>query len=140
MKRLTLVGLLVCAMAGAGCRSDMTAPPDYSIVSPVTETFQGTLNVQGSVFYSFVVGNPDPISVTLASLTRSSGAAVTTPVRLGFGVPAGETCAPTTSVTTTSGLQAQVLQVITAGTYCVIISDNGAVTETLNFAIKIKHS
>jgi hypothetical protein len=139
MKRLTVVGLFVCAIAGAGCQSDSTQP-DYTIVSPVTETFQGTLGVQGSAFFSFVVGNPDPVSVTLASLTKSSGAAVTTSVKLGFGIPSGETCAPTTSLTTTSGLQAQVLQVASQGTYCVIISDPGALTETLNFAIKIKHS
>ena len=139
MKRLAVVGLLVCAIAGAGCRSDATLP-DYSIVSPVTETFQGTLAVQGSAFFSFIVGNPDPLSVTLASLTKSNGTAVASSVRLGFGVPSGETCAPTTSLTTASGLQAQVLQVTSPGTYCVIISDTGALTETLNFAIKIKHS
>ncbi len=139
MKRLTLVGLLVCAIAGAGCRAENTQP-DYTIVSPVTETFQGTLNVQGAAFFSFLVGNPDPVTITLASLTKTSGTAVTTSVKLGFGVPAGETCAPTASLTTASGLQAQVLQVASAGTYCVIISDTGALTETLNFAIKIKHS
>lgn len=129
----------MCAIVGAGCQSEATAP-DYSIVTPVTETFQGTLAVQGSTFYSFIIGNPDPVSVTLASLTKSSGTAVTTSVRLGFGVPAGETCAPTTTLTTTSGLQAQVLQVASPGTYCVILSDTGALTETLTFAIKIKHS
>ena len=139
MKRFAVVGLLVCASAGAGCRSETTLP-DYSIVSPVTETFQGSLGVQGTTFYSFIVGNPDPVSVTLASLTKASGAAVTTPVRLGFGVPAGEICATTTSLTTMSGLQAQVLQVASPGTYCVVISDTGALTETLKFAIKIKHS
>lgn len=139
MKRLAVVGFLVCAIVGAGCRSETTSP-DYSIVSPVTETFQGTLNVQGSAFYSFIIGNPDPVTVTLASLTKASGSAVTTSVKLGFGVPSGETCAPTTSLTTASGLQAQVLQVASQGTYCVIISDAGGLTETLNFAIKIKHS
>lgn len=139
MKRLAVVGFLVCAISGAGCRSE-TSAPDYSIVSPVTETFQGTLNVQGSTFFSFIIGNPDPVSVTLASLTKSSGSAVTTTVMLGFGVPMGETCAPSKSVTTASGLQAQVLQVSSAGTYCVIVSDTGALTEPLNFAIKIKHS
>jgi hypothetical protein len=139
MKRLAVVGLLVCAIAGAGCQSETTLP-DYSIVSPVTETFQGTLSVQGVTFYSFLVGNPDPVSITLASLTKSNGAAVTTSVKLGFGVPSGETCATTTSLNTASGLQAQVLQVASPGTYCVIISDTGALTEPLNFAIKIKHS
>jgi hypothetical protein len=139
MKRLAVVGFLVCAISGAGCQSETTTP-DYTIVSPVTETFQGTLNVQGSVFFSFITGNPDPVSVTLASLTKSSGTAVTTSVKLGFGVPAGESCVPTTSFTTASGLQAQVLQVASKGTYCVIVSDAGALTEPLNFAIKIKHS
>ena len=139
MKRLAVLGLFVCVAAGAGCQSE-TTQPDYSIVSPVTETFQGTLNQQGTVFYSFIIGNPDPVSITLASLTKSSGAAVTTSVRLGFGVPAGETCSTTTALTTASGLQAQVLQVASPGTYCVIISDTGALTEPLNFAIKIKHS
>jgi hypothetical protein len=139
MKRLAVFGLLVCAISGAGCRAEATLP-DYSIVSPVTETFQGTLAVQGVTFYSFVVGNPDPVSITLASLTKASGSAVTTTVKLGFGVPAAETCVPTTSLTSASGLQAQVLQVASKGTYCVIISDAGALTEPLNFAIKIKHS
>jgi hypothetical protein len=139
MKRLAVVGLIVCAISGAGCQSEATLP-DYSIVSPVTETFQGTLSVKGVTFYSFLVGNPDPVSITLASLTRSNGSAVTTTVKLGFGVPAGETCATTSALTTASGLQAQVLQVASKGTYCVIVSDEGALTEPLNFAIKIKHS
>ncbi len=139
MKLLAVVGLLVCVLAGAGCRSETTLP-DYTIVSPVTQTFQGTLGLQGSAFFSFIVGNPDPVNITLASLTKSSGVAVTTSVRLGFGVPSGETCSTTSAVTTASGLQAQVLQVISAGTYCVIISDTGALTEPVNFAIKIKHS
>jgi hypothetical protein len=139
MKRLAVFGLLVCAISGAGCQAEATLP-DYSIVSPVTETFQGTLAVKGVTFYSFLIGNPDPVSVTLASLTKSNGSAVTTTVKIGFGVPSGETCAPTTSLTTASGLQAQVLQVASKGTYCVIVSDEGALTEPLNFAIKIKHS
>lgn len=139
MKRLVLIGLFVCTVVAAGCQSDPTLP-DYSIVSPVTETFQGTLAVQGSAFFSFTVGNPDPVSVTFASLTKPSGLAVATTVRLGFGQPSGETCAPITSLTTASSLQAQVLQVATPGVYCVIISDIGGLTESLNFAIKIKHS
>jgi hypothetical protein len=139
MTRLAVIGLFVCVVAGAGCQSE-TTQPDYSIVSPVTETFQGTLDVQGSAFFSFTVGNPDPVSVTFASLTKSSGLAVATSVRLGFGQPSGETCVTTTASTTPSSLQAQILQVATPGVYCVIISDTGALTESLNFAIKIKHS
>jgi hypothetical protein len=140
MKRLVSVGLVVCAMvAGAGCQSE-TTQPDYTIVSQVTETFQGTLDVSGSAYFSFIIGNPDPVSVTFASLTKPSGVAVSTPLVLGFGVPSGETCGTTFSTTTPSGLQAQYFQVAQPGTYCVIVSDAGSMTESLNFAVKIKHS
>ena len=125
MKRLTVLGLLLTTISSAGCLgSAATAPTDYTIVSPVTEIFQGSLNAKGSTFYSFVIGNPDPVRVTLASLTlASTGAAVTTNVRLGFGVPEGTSCATTFSTTTTSALVAQYFQVAAPGTYCVIVSD-----------------
>ena len=118
-----------------------TSPTDYTIVSPVTELFTGTLDPKGSTFYSFVIGNPDPVRVTLASVTdATTGAAVTSTVRLGFGVPDGTTCATTFSTTTASSLAAQYLSVASAGTFCVIVSDPGTVTKSLNFAVRIIHS
>ena len=143
MKRLTVLGLVLALFSSAGCLfgNDTTSPADYTIVSPVTEVFQGTLNAKGSTFYSFVVGNPDPVRVTLASLTNpTTGAAVTTNVKLGFGVPDGTTCGTTFTTTTTAALTSQYLQVTTPGTYCVILSDPGTVTTSLAFAIRIIHS
>lgn len=143
MKRLTVIGFVLALFSSAGCLfgSDPVAPVDYTIVSPVTEIFQGTLDAKGTTFYSFIIGNPDPVRVTLASLTNATtGAAVTTNVKLGFGVPDGTTCATTFSTTTTAALTSQYLQVATPGTYCVIVSDPGTVTTSLAFAVRISHS
>ena len=46
---------------------------DYTLVSPLVEVFQGSISTGGSAFYSFVVGNPDPVILTFASLTDASG-------------------------------------------------------------------
>ncbi len=142
MRRLTVLGLILSACSAAGCLgSGTTTPVDYTIVSPVTEIFQGTLDAKGAPFYSFITGNPDPVRVTLASLTNATtGAAVSTNVTLGFGVPDGTTCKTTFSVTTTGALASQYFQVATPGTYCVIVADPGTVTTSLAFAVRIIHS
>ena len=142
MKRLTVLGLVLALSSSWGCLGQSaTAPTDYSIVSPVTELFTGTLDPKGAPFFSFVVGNPDPVRITLASLTdATTGAAVTSTVKLGFGVPDGTTCGTTFSTTTASSLSAQYLSVATAGTYCVIVSDPGTLKSSLAFAVRIIHS
>jgi len=143
MRRLTVLGLIFTTILSTGCifGNTATAPTSYTIVSPVTEIFQGTLDAKGSAFYSFIIGNPDPVRITLASLTATSnGAAVVTNVKLGFGVPDGTTCATTFSTTTTASLVSQYFQVASPGTYCVIVSDPGTMTTSLNFAVRIIHS
>ena len=134
------MGLILILCSSAGCNST-TAPTNYTIVSPVTEIFQGTLAVKGTSFFTFIIGNPDPLRITLASLTNeSTGAAVTTNVQLGLGVKAGTTCTSTFSTTTTAALVAQYFQVATPGTYCVFVSDPGTMTTSLKFAVRIIHS
>ena len=82
MKRLTVLGLILALSSSMACLGqNTTSPTDYTIVSPVTELFTGTLDPKGSTFYSFVIGNPDPVRVTLASVTdATTGAAVTSTV------------------------------------------------------------
>lgn len=143
MRRLTVLGLILITISSTGCifGNTATAPTTYTIVSPVTEIFQGTLNTSGSAFFTFIIGNPDPVRITLASLTMpSTGASVATSITLGFGVPDGTTCNPTFSTTTTAALVAQYFQVASPGRYCVIVSDPGTMTTPLNFAVRIIHS
>ena len=74
MRRLTVLGLILTFCSSAGCifGDAATSPTNYTIVSPVTETFQDTLEVKGSKAFSFTVGNPDPLRITLASITSPS--------------------------------------------------------------------
>ena len=141
MKRLTVLGLILTLFSSAGCLfGSSVAPTSYTIVSPVTEIFQGTLDVKGSSSFAFVIGNPDPLRITLASLTNAAGAAVTTNVKLDLGVRDGDVCNSTFSITTTAALVSQYFQVATAGAYCVVLTDPGTMTTSLNFAVRIIHS
>jgi len=142
MKRLTLLGLLLSLGSIAGCHSTTTSPGNVSvIVTAVSEVFAGTLDVQGSSSFNFIVGNADPLRVTLASVTDvSTGAAITTNIKLGLGSPSGDTCATTFTTTTTAALVAQYLQVVSPGSYCIVVSDPGTMTKSVNFAVRIVHS
>ena len=142
MKRLTVLGLILSLCSSAGCLfGSTTSPTNYTIVNPVTEVFQGTLDAKGSSFYTFVVGNPDPLRVTLASVTNATtGVAVTSAIKVGIGAPDGTTCVTTFTTTTSAALASQYLQVVPAGNYCVIVSDPGTMTTSLNFAVRITHS
>jgi len=145
MKRLTVLGLILSFCSSAGCifGDPATAPTNYTIVSPVTELFQDTLAVQGNKAFAFIVGNPDPLRVTLASVTSTSnGAAVTASLRLTVGLwdTTAATCTQTFATTTSAALVAQYLQVVTAGTYCVVVADPGTLTAPVNFAVRIIHS
>lgn len=143
MKRLTLLGLIVAVCSSAGCLfgDPATSPTNYTLVNPVVEVFQGSLDKDGAATYAFVVGNPDPLRVTLASVTNATtGAAVTTAIKLQVGTTDGTTCTPFFTTTTSAALVAQYLQVATAGAYCIGISDPGTMTSSLNFAVRISHS
>ena len=143
MKRPIVLGLILSLCSSAGClfSSTATAPTNYTIVSPVTEIFQGTLDAKGSQSYAFVIGNPDPLRITLASLTNpATGAAVTTNVKLDLGLKNGDSCVSTFSTTTSAALVSQYFQVATPGTYCVVVTDPGTLTISLKFAVRIIHS
>lgn len=143
MKRLTVLGLILSLCSSAGCLFGTTAtsPTGYTITAPITEVFQGTLDAAGTASFTFITDNPDPLRMTLASLTdAATGAAVTTKVTLSLGVPSGDTCYSTFSTTTPAALVSQYFQVAAAGTYCVVLSDPGTLTTSLKYAVRIVHS
>jgi hypothetical protein len=143
MKRLTVLGLILSLCSSAGCLfGSTTSPTNYTIVNPVTEIFQGTLDPQATQFYTITVGNPDPLRITLASVTDPvSGVALpTTKLKLGLGTTDGTTCTSTFETTTAAALVSQYFQVATANTYCVYVADPGTLTSTVGFAVRIIHS
>jgi hypothetical protein len=133
--------LLLVAMASAACGNNsqsVTAPSATTLTSASGETFSGSLLVQGSSFYSFTVTTAGTVSVTLASLVdNTTGPASTAVVRVGVGVPVGTGCSISQSVDTAAGLTTQLTAPVNVDTYCVQISDIGALTAPVQFSIRI---
>jgi hypothetical protein len=141
----SVLAIIVVAMAGSACGGNSaTAPPtstSTSTSSGSTETFSGTLAVQGSSFYSFTVATAETVSLSLASLT-STGILAASPsvIHLGLGVPLGTGCSVTSAVDTPAGLTAQLTSSINPDVYCVRLSDIGNLAGPMNFEIRIGHN
>jgi hypothetical protein len=138
MTRRMLVVLLFLL---AGCGSTPTQPSSTSTTPTIaTELFSGTLGPTETTFYSFNVTVSGNVSVMLASITSGTGQPLAPLVGLGVGVPSGTGCGTTTSVDAMPALQAQIANPMTAGTYCVSLSDSSAsLTDSVNFTIRIIH-
>ena len=140
MKTVTTAGLLLTlALLSAACGNNSPSTPTTP-VGPQTEVFTGTLAPQGSSFYSFTVGTAGSVEITLASLVPTApGPAVSTVMGLGIGTPSGTDCSITNSVSTAPGLTAQLVNSMTAATYCAKIYDLGALASNVDFAVRIVH-
>lgn len=136
---IAALAVLVLLTASCGNNDSSTTAPTTPAL-PSTEVFSGTLPVQGSSFYSFTVGTSGQVSITLASLvTTQPGPALNTVMDLGVGTPLGTDCSVTNSVPAAPGLTAQLVNTLTAATYCARIADLGNLTAPVNFTIRIVH-
>lgn len=136
------LALLLALAATPACNST-TAPElaDSQITPAVftTQTFAGTLTSNGSLFYSIVVTQRGPVSLTLAAVQAPGGGALTTPVGIGVGIPKGTGCPRTSSIVTPPGLAAQLTVTLNPGTYCAAIYDVGNLSSAANFAMRITY-
>jgi len=137
--RFALVAAVVVAQA---CNST-TAPElaDSQITPAVftTQTFAGALTTNGTLFYSIVVTQRGPVSLTLAAVQTPGGGALALPVGIGLGIPKGTGCPRTSSVVTPPGLAAQLTVTLNPGTYCAAVYDVGTLSSTANFAMRITY-
>jgi hypothetical protein len=132
--------LTLCLVAScAGCGEDTPTSPS-SALTLTTESFTGTLAVNGQRFYAFNAPSASAVSVLLGNLrTADTRALPSTAVGLGVGIPAGTGCAVADSVVTTPALTSQFQTSVASGIHCVAIFDTGALTETVSFAIRFSH-
>jgi hypothetical protein len=133
---LFAVGILVAAAFAAACGDSPTAPSTPA-QTPVTTSFTGTLAAGGSQVQTFALASSGTVNVTLASLTTATGDVVDTSVSLAIGTASGSGCTPTSTVSASPALKAQLSPSLSSGNYCVRISDTGGITEPLGFAIRI---
>jgi len=137
---VTRLLLALCLAATcAGCGDDTPTSPT-SALTLTTESFTGTLTVNGQRFYAFNAPSGSAVSVLLANLrTADTPALPSTAVGLGVGIPAGTGCAVANSVVTTPALTSQFQASVDSGIHCVAIFDTGALTEAVSFAIRFSH-
>jgi ABC-type glycerol-3-phosphate transport system substrate-binding protein len=136
LRLAAILGCLVCA----GCSDDTPTSPSTPTVAPpsITETWEGTLAVGGSRFYSFSVGQNGTVNVTLTNLFEK-GEDSATQVGLSLGYPAATGCLANTSVTVAAAVNPQVTNTFAPGIYCAKIADAGNLAGPAQFRIVIAH-
>jgi hypothetical protein len=133
--------LIVCACLSSSCHNTSTTtitPTSPTAPYSTSDVFTGTLDVEGSSFSLFTPLQSVTTTVALGSLTVGD-TAISVPMSLGLGTTDGTNCNPTQTVTASPGLTAQITTQLNAGTYCVKIADQGNLTTTTNFAVRINN-
>ena len=134
MLRLFLVPLAVVA---AGCSGDIDNLPTTPDPVIVTETFTGTLNINGGVTQNVFTGATGAVSAVLTSLGDNP------PERVGFSMGTLGTSGICTAVLVNDNAVVNTALAGTvstlAGSLCVRVYDTGALTEPVNFTYTVTH-
>jgi len=127
--------VLLAALAASGC-SDNSAPsgPTGPPPTAITETFDGTLTVNGAVTQPFVVGTAGTVVVRLAALEPADAV-----IGVSIGTWNGVTCQIViANDNATSGASATG-NATSTGNYCVRVYDVGKLTRAAGYQITLIH-
>ena len=127
---------LSVAAFGAGCAGDINNIPTTPDPVQVTETFSGTININGAATHNVFTSATGAVSATLTSLGENA------PAKIGFamGTLAGSTCSlvlTNDNAVTTSVLLGTVSTL--GGSLCVRVYDVGALTEPVSYTVLVSH-
>jgi hypothetical protein len=130
--------LLLAAATFSGCGDDqVTDPTDQTPPVAVTETFEGTVTINGAITQPFVVQTAGTVSARLSALEPADAV-----IGLSIGTWNGVTCAigagalandnATVGSTVTGSATA-------TGNYCARVYDVGKLTQATGFQITVTH-
>ena len=134
MLRLLFVPIAAVAVGCSGDINNLPTTPDPVFV---TETFTGTLNINGGVTQNVFTGATGAVNATLTSLGENP------PAKVGFSMGTLGSSGVCTLVLVndnaivTSSLAGTVSTL--AGSLCVRVYDTGALTESVNFTFTVTH-
>jgi len=128
--------VLSIAAFGAGCSGDINNIPTTPDPVQVTETFSGTININGAATHNVFTSATGAVSATLTSLGENA------PAKIGFamGTLAGSTCSlvmTNDNAVATSVLLGTVSTL--GGSLCVRVYDVGALTESVSYTVVVSH-
>jgi hypothetical protein len=130
------VGIVVLAMPALGCSGIIDQLPTTPDPVITTETFTGTLNINGGQTHQFFTSATGTVTATLTSLGDEA------PSKVGFsmGTLAGSTCTihlRNDSAVVTSVLTGTVSTL--QGALCVSVYDTGALTKSVDYTFTVSH-
>lgn len=131
-----VVLVLPLVMFAGACSGEIDNIPTTPDPVTVTETFSGTVSINGAATHTFFTGATGSVTATLTSLGENP------PALIGFsmGTLSGATC-----MIVLANDRAVVTSVITgtvttlSGSLCVRIYDVGSLTEPVPYEIKVEH-
>jgi hypothetical protein len=129
-----LLVLAVTTLVGCGSNDDPIDNPTQPTPVEVTETFSGTLTVNGLQAHSYTIERAGTTSVQLTALSDSAAT-----VALSLGTWNGSACQiiianPAAAINTTVTGTAQ-----TAGQFCVLLNDVGRLTAAVSYSVNVTH-
>jgi hypothetical protein len=133
VKAALLVALMVIAPACEPAATTTTTPTP--VTGHVNESFVGTIDVNGTSFYSFTSAQ-GAVALTLLSV-RQDGVDIGDELILGIGTPVATRCDLQSSVRAAAGTSAQISGTVAAGVYCARVADGGTLTGPVTFAVNI---
>ena len=136
MIRMISFSALILACAAAGCGDDDPSTPTTPIETPVqiSETFDGSITINGAFTHTFTTGRAGQATATLTSLSPDSAAIVS----FVFGTWNGQYCqAILFKDDATSG--ANLTGNASLGSFCVRVADVGRLTAPTGYSITVQH-
>ena len=126
--------LAIAVLAMFGCGDDPVDTPTLPTPEPVTETFTGTLTVNGAATHPFTAGTAGSLTATLANIAPEDAT-----VGLSLGTWNGSACA--IQIATDNAVKTTVVYglVNQAGQLCVRIQDTGRLTGAADYEISVAH-
>jgi hypothetical protein len=134
MSRLKLLAV-VFALGAAGCRSTTTTTPTPT-PTPITDTFLGTLTVNGGVTHQFATGRSGAVQETLTALSPDSAVVL----GISLGTWNGNSCQVVLAKDNATLGSIVLGSASSAGTLCARVYDVGNLTAPASYELTIVHN
>ncbi|HUL74632.1 MAG TPA: hypothetical protein VLT86_16095 [Vicinamibacterales bacterium] len=134
---VTIISLVAAFMAPTACGSNTISNVPTTPVNPTTDTFAGTLTVNGAVTHTFVVLTAGTITATLTTVGPDS----TTPIGISIGNWSGTTCSVGQGLFQDHAVQGAILTATVSlpGTLCLRVYDPGTLTDSATYSVDVVH-
>jgi hypothetical protein len=135
LRRVILAPAFLLAAFAAGCGDDNTSTVTPTPPVQVSETFSGTVTVNGAFSHSFVVDRAGQVTAQITGLAPDE----TVTIGLALGTWNGSACQ---LIITNDAAKLSTVMLGTAsgpGTLCVRLSDVGQLTSATNYDVRVDH-